>query len=175
MTTFSYITAIASLVIFAGFVAYSVFSFGWPSSYSSFAKKWIERLPMHNVNLWSIVTAVVAFLLFPAMIERGEGNLLQCLGFFAPLYLLVVAFTPKWETEHKQYVIHCVGTALCAAAALAWLIVIRHLWWVLLIALGVMAAAAFLTKTFKASWFFWLEMAFFGAAYAATIIPFANA
>ena len=158
-----------SFVLLAGFIALSVWRFSWRKSYSAYAAKWIEFVPMHNVNVWSMVTFIAAFLMLPAMVERGEGNLLQCLGFFTPLYLIVVALTPRYETVHKQYVIHLIGTILCAATATAWLFFVRHLWWVGLISLAVMAAAAYFTKTWKKSYVFWLEMALFAASYAAAI------
>lgn len=169
MTPFALTTAIISLVLFAGFVTLSVWRFGWRKSYSSYAAKWIEFVPMHNINVWSVVTVVVAFLILPSMLERGEGNLVQCLGFFVPLYLAVVAFTPRYETEHSQYVVHVIGTIVCAAIAVAWLIFVRHLWWVLLIALAVFGAVAYLTKTYKTSYVFWLEMAMFASVYAAVL------
>ena len=169
MTSFALTTAIASLVIFASFVVLGVVKFTLLGSYSAYAAKWTQAVPIHNMHLWSIVTIIAALLLMPAMIERGEGNLLQCLGFFAPLYLVVVGFTPEWETNKKQRIIHIIGTALCATAAFAWLLFIRHLWWVCLIALAVMCAAAYFTKSWKTSYIFWLEMVMFSSAYAAAI------
>lgn len=169
MTTFALTTALISLALFAGFVALSVWKFGWQPSYSHFSAKWMEAVPMHNVNLWSLATIAAAMFMLPAMIERGEGNLLQCLGFFTPLYLIVVGFTPEWETNKQQHTVHIIGTVLCAAAALCWLLFVRHLWWVCLIAAAVMGAAAYFTKTWRTCYVFWLEMAMFAATYAAVI------
>ena len=171
MTTFALVTTLVSLVILGGFTAYSVWRFGWRGSYSSYAAKWAEAVPLEsNTNVWSIVTIVAAILICFALLERGEGDPLQFLGFFSPLYLAVVAFTPKYEEKRKQRIIHISGAVLCAAVSLVWLIAIRNAWWAILItAIGALAAAYF-TGTIKKSYIFWLEMAMFGAVYAAVII-----
>jgi hypothetical protein len=170
MTTFALVTTIVSLVLMAGFSALSIVKFGWQLAYSSFSSKWMEAVPMHNVNLWSIVTFFIAVLLMPAMIEVGEGSVVQFLGFFAPLYLLVAAFTPKWETDKKQGRIHFIGTVLCATVSIAWIIFVAHLWWVLPIGFVAAAIPAYFTKTYKTSWVFWLEMAAFTSVYLTVFI-----
>lgn len=170
MTTFTIVTAIASLLILAGFSALSIYRFGWRLAYSSYSSKWAEAVPLHNLNIWSLVTFFVAILLMPAMIEVGDGNALQFLGFFAPLYLLVAAFTPKWETDKKQNRIHLIGTILCSAVSVAWIIFVTHHWWVMPIGLVASAIPAYFTKTYKKSLVFWLEMALFTAVYLAVFI-----
>jgi len=161
--------AIISLVVFAGFILLGIKRFGLLRSYSAFASKWDEAVPIKKMNLWSIVTLVVAFLLMIPMIDAGDGNKWQFLGFFAPVYLAVVAFTPKFETDPKQHKIHVFGASACALIASLWLVLVQHLWWVALISLAVMAAAAYFTKTWKTSYIFWLEMTLFAAVYAAVI------
>jgi len=170
MTTFALVTSILSLVLFVGFIGISIRKFTLRRSYSDFAPKWVEAVPMHNMNLWSIVTIAVAILLMPALIERGEGNALQCFGFFAPIYLIVVAFTPRFLTDKKQKIVHICGTIACAICAIIWLFFICHLWWVGLISLFVMLCVSYATRTLKSSWVFWAEMALFAAVYAAVYI-----
>lgn len=170
MTTFALVTTVASLVILAGFSTLSIHRFGWRLAYSSYSSKWAEAVPLHNLNIWSLVTFFVAILLMPAMIEVGEGNALQFLGFFAPLYLLVAAFTPKWETDITQHRVHFAGTVLCATASIVWIILVTHHWWVMPIGFVASAIPAYFTKTYKKSLVFWLEMALFTAVYLAVFI-----
>ena len=77
MTDFSIVSAVISLVLLVGFVVLSVIKFGWRHSYSAFNICWDEVVPIHNMHLWSIVTFVVAFLIMPALIEKGVDNPLQ--------------------------------------------------------------------------------------------------
>lgn len=153
------------------FVVWSVSRFGWSKSYSSYAALWEEAVPMNsNMHLWSIITAVVAAMLVPAMIESGEGSALQCLGFFTPLYLIVVAFTPEYATVRKQKIIHYVGAISCAVLATAWIIFVRHLIWVPLSLLALAIFAAVTTKTMKKDYIFWGEMVMFASSYAALFL-----
>lgn len=170
MTIFVIVTSLLSLAIFAGFTALSVRKFGWQKLYSSYSSLWPEAVPIHNANLWSIVTVISALLLVPAMVERGEGNALQFIGFFAPMYLAVCGLTPTWETEYEARFIHLLGVAICTLATLFWIFYVCRLWWVLLIAVVLAGVAAYFTKTWKKSWVFWAEMAGFAAVYVSIFI-----
>lgn len=181
MTTFSLVTTILALVIFAGFVTLSVVKFGWQKSYSAFAPKWTEAVPIDNhTRLWSIVTFVVALLLAFGMIEQGEGHPWQALGFFAPLYLMVVSYTPEYQDQpgdddkmrakrKRQRIIHYIGTILCAAVSAVWLFLAgpRGIFFFSLMAALV---AGIVTRSINSSLIFWAEMAMFGAVFAARLI-----
>ena len=181
MTTFSLITTILALVIFVGFVAISVRKFGWLRSYSAYAAKWTEAVPINrHTHLWSIVTVIVALLLACGMLEQGEGHPLQFLGFFAPVYLAIVAFTPEYQEQpgdddkmrakrKRQRIIHYIGTILCAAASVAWL------WFAgpqgtIFFSLVAALLLGILTRSINSSLIFWAEMAMFGAVFAARLI-----
>ena len=181
MTTFALVTTIASIVLMLGFVGLSIKKFGIQPSYSAFNPCWDKAVPMHNVHLWSIVTFFIAFLFMPALLELGQGNPWQFLGFFSPLYLIIVAIFPltelpenasdyerkDWEKRRK---IHAIGAAVCAAVTTLWIFLVCHLWWVALLALFIVACAAFATRTEKTSTVFWLEMALFVGGYASILI-----
>ena len=171
MTTFATISTILSLALFGGFVLLGFRRFGILSSYSSYARKWTEAVPINNhTHLWSIVTIVTALLLVPAMIEAGDESPLQFLGFAAPVYLGVVGFTPEYETKHKQMVVHFIGTVICSAAAVLWLVIALREWYQIPIALAVFGVIGFLTQTLRKSYVLWLELSMFAAVYAAVLI-----
>ena len=171
MTTFPLVTTIISLALFAGFVGLGIRKFGLLPSYSAYSSKWNEAVPIHNMNLWSIVTIAAALLLVPAMVERGQGNPWQFLGFFAPLYLVLVGFTPEWEANPTQHKVHVIGAISCAAISAVWLAVICHLAWLIGVSFLVMLCAAFATKSIKTCYVFWLEMTMFATVYVALIVP----
>ena len=108
MSTIAIITAILSFVLFSGFVILGEVVFGQLPSYSAYSTKWKVKVPLNSMNLWSLVTLIVAFLLMLSMLEIGDGSYLQFLGFFAPLYLICVCLTPDWETNSKQHKFHLI-------------------------------------------------------------------
>ena len=75
---------ISTLALFS-FIGAGIIRFGLLRSYSSYSSKWGEAVPMNNMNLWSIVTFVAAFMLCPALLELGTASLWQFLGFLARL------------------------------------------------------------------------------------------
>lgn len=182
MTTFTLISTIASLLLFGGWLALSMKHFGILSSYSSYASKWKQAVPLdHGTNLWSIVTVMMAILLAPAMLEVGDESPLQFLGFFAPAYLIVAAVTPDYEyrpgdNEYdqkrrlRQRIIHFVGAVICAAASVIWVILALRLWYLVPAAIVLAGIAAYFTKTYRECYVLWLELAMFAAVYAAVLI-----
>jgi hypothetical protein len=158
------ILTIISFLLLAGFIVLSCALFyGIPGSYSAFSAEWRTMCP--KLNVWSVVTALAAFGMVPPMIGAGEGFSLQCLGFFAPLYLVIVALTPEWDIKPKQHVVHTVGAIICAVLAFAWLLFIRGHWWVAVICLAAGIAAGVLTRTLRASLVFWGEAVMFSSVY----------
>lgn len=166
-------TIIASFILLFGFIGLGIFQFGLLPSYSAYASKWAERIPLPNrLNLWSIVTIIAAVLLIPAMIEIGEGNYFQFLGFFAPLYLLVVGLTPAYETDARQKRIHICGAIICALFAVIWVAFVAQRWAVFLACSFIMFMAALATQTHKKALLFWGEMALFLSTYVTSFLAY---
>lgn len=162
---------ILALVVFVGFIVYgSTLTGELPESYSALGTFMDEYFPGAAINPWSIVTFAVAFLMVPPMVEAGEGSILQCLGFFAPLYLIVVSLTPRWDIDKRQHRIHTAGAIVCAVLAFAWLLLIRGHWWVVALCLALGCAAGWRTKTLPGSLVFWGEMVMFASVYLSLII-----
>lgn len=157
---------IAALIIFVGFVLAGVIKFGWQKSYSSYATKWAEAVPIDDhTYLWSIVTIIVALLMAIPMIGAGEGSPWQFLGFFSPVYLCIAALTPKYETNKTQKIVHMTGTAICALVTLLWLGLVVGGWKVLVFSFIAAYVLAIVTKTIERSLLFWSEMVMFAAVF----------
>lgn len=181
MTNFAFISTILGLAVYAVFVVLSVMKFGWQRSYSYYAHYWTEKYPINReTHLWSIVTVVVALCLVPPMIELGKGNVLQLLGFFAPVYLAVVAFTPEYLAQpgddektkakrKRQRFVHFLGAGLCAVETILWLFLVAKVWWAVGITFLAAWCAAFATKTETESYTLWGECAMFAAVGAAVL------
>lgn len=160
-------TTLLSLLLFLVFNLLTIRKHGLLPSYSATYYKW-WKCP--TISAFSVITFLVAFFLMPAMIEQGEDNCLQFLGFFAPIYLIIVAISPDFEADRKTYLVHSGAAVVCALCSFAWIIFVRHLWWVLLVGIAASLGLAFVTKTVKASKTFWLEMVMFISVYIALII-----
>lgn len=167
MTTFVLTTTVMSTIFLFGFIVLSTALFGLQSSYSAYASKWKERVPIHNMNLWSIVTIVSALLLVPTMIERGEQTPLQFLGFIVPIYLIVVGLTPDYEKDKFQGKVHTAAACICAMLAFLWLILIVKSYIFLPVVAFMVVITALSTGTFKSSMIFWGEMIMFFSIYLA--------
>jgi hypothetical protein len=182
MNALAFSLAFVSLLLLVGWMALSIWRFGLLFSYSRYAAKWNEFLKIDNhTHAWSIVTVLVAFLIAPAMIQAGDESPLQFLGFFAPLYLIIVAFTPEYQDQEgddekkrkkrkRQRIIHYVGTAICSVCTILWLILVLRLWFYIPVGLFVAWVAAYFTNSIKTSYALWLEFSLLVAVYGATLI-----
>lgn len=167
---------IASFVLLFGFIGLGIFRFGLLPSYSAYAAKWSERCPLPtNLHFWSIVTILAALILTPVMTSIGEGQTLQFLGFFAPLYLIVVGLTPEYETNPRQKKIHIVGAIICSLCAIFWIAFVMNRWAVFLACLFVTFVAAILTHTQQKSILFWGEIVLFLSTYVTSFIGYVQA
>ena len=166
-------TIIASFILLFGFIGRGIFRFGLLPSYSAYAAKWTEHVPLPtNLHFWSIVTILAAILLTPAMTTIGEGNDFQFLGFFAPLYLIVVGLTPEYETRVRQRRIHNWGAIICAILTVIWIAFVAQRWAIFLACSFIMFITALATQTHKKALIFWGEMALFLSAYATTFFAY---
>ena len=181
MTTIGLVSTIVSIVIFAVFVTLCICKFGLAPSYSDYNRYWDKACPINNMHLWSIVTFFIAVTFMIGMIDRGQFSSWQFLGFFAPMYLVVVALFPLTDLpedaneydikRHKrQQIIHVVGASLCALCTVLWLFLVVKNYWLPPTALFLVACGAYFTKTVTTSTVFWLEMALFLAGYPAILI-----
>ena len=163
--------AIIAMAILASFIGLSVWQFGLLESYSSYAEKWKDRYPIHNTNIWSVVTAAVAILMAIAFIDKLDGNPLQFLGFLAPVYLGVVACTPEYKKKHKQRVAHYIGVSCCVVAFLSLVIFGMHLWWLPLVCIaGFFFLLGLPTRSVAKSWVLWLQCAGFATAFVVLMV-----
>ena len=160
-------TTLLSFLLFLVFNFLTIRKNGILPSYSATYYKWGRN---DTVSVFSLVTFAVALLLMPAMIEQGEGHVLQFLGFMAPIYLIIVAIRPDFEADENTFRVHSGAAVICAALSFVWVIWVKHLWWVLLIGVAVSAVLACITKTARASKVFWLEMIMFVSVYLALVI-----
>lgn len=168
-TEITLFTLISTLALFS-FIGAGVVRFGLLPSYSAYSSKWGQAVPMNNMNLWSVVTFVAAFLLCPALLELGAASMWQFLGFLTPVYLITVSLTPEWQTKLDQYKVHMIAAVLCATGGLGWLIFVMHALKVLGCVFAFIMTMALFSGTAKTSAIFWLEMFMFLSVYSTVLL-----
>lgn len=162
--------AILSAVILFSFISIGVIKFGLQNSYSAYSIKWGNAVPINNMNLWSIITIVAAFLLCPVMIELATGSLLQFLSFLTPVYLIITALTPDWYVSNEIFRVHAISALLCMCGSLTWMIAIMHAIKVVSVVAIFYMTIALLTGTWKTSYIFWIEMWLFVSVYVTVLL-----
>lgn len=160
---------ISTLALFS-FIGAGVARFGLLPSYSSYSSKWGAAVPMNNMNLWSVVTFVAAFLLCPVLLELGVASVWQFLGFLTPVYLITVSLTPEWETNKGQYVAHMIAAVLCSVGGLGWLVFVMHAFKVLACTFAFVMTMALFSGTAKPCWLFWVELFMFLSVYVTVLL-----
>lgn len=167
MSVFFSMTVISMVILFM-FIIVGVIKFGILPSYSAHSTKWLEISP--KVSLWTMFTTMAAMLLVPTLIELGENNPLQFLGFFAPLYLIATALTPRWESNASEHKYHMIFAILCAITGIAWVIFVTHTVPVLLGVAAGMAVLGLLTGSLISARTFWAEVVAFLSVYLSILI-----
>lgn len=150
MITFKILTTL----LFWSFIILSIIRFGIPHSYSMLAYKW-------NKKIWTTITMLTGFLILPVFIETGNDSAWQFLSFFAPAWLIFIGMTPDFLTDSMHYTLHMTFTAFAVVCNILWIILIAHNALILLVITCLILLLAWITKTIKSSYIFWLEMIIF--------------
>lgn len=169
MSIFSTLTLI-SATIFFGFIIFSICKFGIQSSYSAYATRWLEVYT--DESIWSYVTMIAVLLLIPPLIESGDGSVLQFLGFLSPVYLGIVALTPRWEFYKKEHIVHSVFAGLCAITSILWSGFVVYTGVYIFFITGLMVLLGVITETLFKAFTFWAEMIAFVSIYVSLISIF---
>ena len=156
---------IASLLIFVAFNVIGIRKFGMKSCFSEYGKLWGDAVPIKNMNLWSIILFVCAFLLIPPILQSSEGNPLQFIGFLAPVYLFLVALTPDYKKDKKNMIIHNVGAWTCVVGIILWMLLILHMWIPLVVCMGAFLLIGLSAKNLKYAITYYLELGMFMSSY----------
>lgn len=162
--------SITSAVLLFGFIITGIIRFGFLNSYSGYSSKWGEAVPMNNMNLWSIVTIVAAFLIMPGLLEVGALSMWQFLGFLVPVYLIVVALTPDWMTDQGQWKVHVSFALLCMLCGLTWIFLVAKTPLIFSTLLVFILTLGLLSGTLKRALVFWIELLLFLSVYLIVIL-----
>lgn len=169
------ILVLLSLATFVIYNATALKHFGIPKSLSETFYLWNNK----KKNLGYTFTGMMflmAFTLIPSWLELGEvvsswSTYLNPLAFFACAAIVFVGAAPAFRSCPLESTVHNTAAKLAAAFALAWcLVVCWQIMYVPLLTAGVIAVIGWLTKSWKTSSVYWLEMMAFGATFVTIIV-----
>lgn len=169
------ILVLISLGVFLAYNAGALCVFGVPTSLSNTYYLY-EQKKKHLGMIFPAMMGTMGFTLLPAWLELGEvvspwSTNLNVLAFFACAAICFVGAAPAFRANKLEGTVHTAAAITAAAASLLWcLIVCWKVMYVPIIAAGLIALAAWLTKTFKKGLTYWLEMMAFGATFATVIV-----
>ena len=169
------ILVLISLGVFLAYNAGALCVFGVPSSLSNTYYLY-EQKKKHLGMVFPAMMGTMGFTLLPAWLELGEvispwSTNLNVLAFFACAAICFVGAAPAFRSSKLEGTVHTAAAITAAVASLAWcLIVCWQIMYVPIITAGLIALAAWLSKTFKSGLTYWLEMMAFGATFVTVIV-----
>lgn len=154
------------------FIVYNIVSlmlFGVPHSLSMTYYLFKERKNILKM-LFPVMIGLMAMFLMPCWLQISEGSDFQFTAFLSIAALMFVGVCPGFLDSDMENKVHSISAIICAIFALLWIILVTPYWYVILIVLAGIAAAAILTKTWKTCYTYWLEMVAFISTFIAILI-----
>lgn len=142
--------------------------FGVPKSLSMTYYLFKERSNVLKC-LFPAMMTMLTILLMPCWIQMSEGSPFQFTAFLSAAGILFVGSAPAFLDSSLENMVHQVSAYLCAAFAMLWIILVTPYWYVILIVLGIVSAVAIVTKTWKTSYIYWLEMVAFVSTFISIV------
>ena len=142
--------------------------FGVPKSLSMTYYLFKDKVDTLKFLFPAMMTILAAFLM-PCWLQMSEGSNFQFTAFLSAAAVLFVGAAPAFKSSSLENSVHQVSAYICAAAAIAWICLVTPYWYVILIVLAVIALIAWLTKTWKTSYIYWLEMVAFVSTFISMI------
>ena len=149
-----------AIFMFIIYNAVALLLFGVPKSLSMTYYLFKDRVETLKWLFPSMMTLLTIFLM-PCWLEISEGSPFQFTAFLSAAGVLFVGAAPAFKSSSLENMVHQVSAYICAAAAIAWICLVTPYWWIILIVLAVIALLAYITKTIKSSYIYWLEMVAF--------------
>lgn len=147
--------------------------FGVPKSLSMTYYLFKDKVDTLKFLFPSMMTLLTVFLM-PCWLQISEGSPFQFTAFLSAAGVLFVGAAPAFMSSSLENMVHQVSAYVCAAAAIAWICLVTPYWWIILIVLGIVAALAIVTKTWKTSYIYWLETVAFVSTFISILVYYIN-
>lgn len=165
------LTTISIIIATTTFVAYNAVAiafFGIPESLSMTYYLYKEKC--NKGWLFCLMMYAVVALMMPAWITMSEGSNFQFLAFLAPAAIAFVGTAPAFLSSDIENKVHSIAALIAAACSLLWVIIVTPYWWTIIMFLVFVVVESIISKTYKTSYVYWLEMVAFGATFTSTIM-----
>lgn len=162
------ISIIIATTIFVAYNAVAIAFFGIPESLSNTYYLYKERF--NKGFLFPAMMYLVVALMMPAWITMSEGSNFQFLAFLAPAAIAFVGTAPAFLASDLENKVHSIAAFIAAACSLLWVILVTPYWWTIIMFLVFVVVESIISKTYKTSYVYWLEMVAFGATFTSTIM-----
>ena len=171
MITWAFSCVLIAFIIYLIYNGVVIRLFGVPYSLSNTfylfqsKKKWMRVL-------FPIMMVALVALLLPAWLEISAGSAWQFLAFFASGGILFTGAAPAFMSSDLENKVHTYSAIAAVVFALLWVIIVSKMWALILVWLAVIALIAYLTKTWKTSFIYWLETVAFMSTFTAILVCF---
>lgn len=142
--------------------------FGVPESLSNTFYLYNDK-KKHLGILFPIMMVSIAGLLLPAWLEISALSSLQFTAFLAASGLIFTGSAPAFKSSDLENQVHTISALMAAVFALLWVIFVSKLWFTILIWFAVILLIAFITKTIKSSYIYWLETVAFMSTFTSIL------
>lgn len=142
--------------------------FGVPESLSNTFYLYNDKKKYLGV-LFPVMMVTMASLLLPAWLEVSALSSLQFTAFLAAAGIIFTGSAPAFKSNDLEKKVHTASALVAAMFALLWVIFVSKLWFIILIWLAVIALIAFITKTIKSSYIYWLETVAFMSTFTSIL------
>ena len=161
--------------VFTAFVIYLVYNsvalkmFGVPKSLSMTYYLFEEKKKNLGI-VFPIMMLSMAFLLLPAWLEISALSNLQFTAFLAAGGIMFTGAAPAFQSSDLEEKVHTGSAVVAAIFATLWVIFVAKMWYLILIWILSLALQAYITKTVKSSYIYWIETVAFMSTFMSIIL-----
>ena len=165
------IFVLTAFIIYFVYNAVALSLFGVPKSLSMTFYLFKEKKNWTCI-FFPIMMLTMAGALLPAWLEISEGSDLQFMAFLAAAGIIFTGSAPAFKSSSLENSVHMTSAVVAAIFALLWVALVANLWYVILVWLIAITVIAFLTKSVKSSYIYWLETVAFLSTFTAVFAYF---
>lgn len=165
------IFVLTAFVIYFIYNAVALSLFGVPKSLSMTFYLFKEKKNWTCI-FFPIMMLTMAGALLPAWLEISVGSDLQFTAFLAAAGIIFTGSAPAFKSSSLENSVHMTSAVVAAIFALLWVALVANLWYVILVWLIAITVIAFLTKSVKSSYIYWLETVAFLSTFTAVFAYF---
>jgi hypothetical protein len=130
-------------------------------------KKW-KRI------LFPLMMFLIAGFLLPSWLEISDGTGLEFMAFLSAGGMLFTGAAPSFKDSKLEDNVHTYSAYISVFFALLWVVFVANLWYIIVVWFLIFSLIALLSKTFKTSYTYWLEMLAFMATFTSIIVYYIN-